>query len=249
MMKQSSKQFRNVHPMRSSGKLLREGARGKERGDNPPAPGRVCWAGASAGATAVCHFVQAVPTASGPKARLVLALSHEAPILHVPKTPQAAQGSFFPLPAPSTPAAQFSERAGGGAATPTGTSRMGPLRGNPLTGWKIPMCPSPSAPRPRAGTAPCLAPVSLTLAQEKALHTAGANAGPEGFPSAHSATRVVLKTILAQAFLPWLPVIWCRAAVFVLCVRVRISKPQQIFRTRFLSFFFFPPSVPFGCGI
>lgn len=66
-----------------------------------------------------------------------------------------------------------------------------------------------------------------------------ANAGPKGFPSARTATRVVLKTILARAFLPQPPVIWCRAAVFVLCVRVCIFKPQQIFHTRFLSFFFF----------
>lgn len=87
MMKQSSKQFRNVHPMRSSGKLLREGARGKERGGNPPAPGRVRWAGASAGGTAACHLLLAVPMASGPGARLVPAPSHGAPILHVPKPP------------------------------------------------------------------------------------------------------------------------------------------------------------------
>lgn len=38
MMKQSTKQFRNVHPVRSSGKLLWEGAWGKEGGGNPPAP-------------------------------------------------------------------------------------------------------------------------------------------------------------------------------------------------------------------
>lgn len=59
MMKQSAKQFRNVHPMRSSGKLLREEAWGKEGGGNPPAPaasaGLAAWHGTARHSTATRH--------------------------------------------------------------------------------------------------------------------------------------------------------------------------------------------------
>lgn len=82
--------------------------------------------------------------------------------------------------------------------------------------------------------------------QAPAWHAAGTNFGPKGFPPA----SMGLKTILAGVFLPRLPATRSRAGVFVLCVHVCvcISKPQQTFHIRFLSFphfFSFPfPSEP-----
>lgn len=108
----------------------------------------------------------------------------------------------------------------------------------PGKGWHGSLAPAvllelPRLPQPRSVHAP-------------AWHVAGTNFGPKGFPSADSAARVVLKTILAGVFLPRLPAIRSQAGVFVLCVHVCvcISKPQQIFHIRFLSFPFFSPSKP-----
>lgn len=112
----------------------------------------------------------------------------------------------------------------------------------PGKGWRGSLAPAvplglPRLPQPRSVHAP-------------AWHVAGTNFGPKGFPLADSATRVVLKTILARVFLPRLPAIRSQAGVCVVCTCVCVSpnRNKYFIFVFFLSFFFFPLQA-LGCGI
>lgn len=113
----------------------------------------------------------------------------------------------------------------------------------PGKGWHGSLAPAvplglPRLPQPRSVHAP-------------AWHVAGTNFGPKGFPSADSAARVVLKTILARVFLPRLPAIRSQVGVFVLCVHVCVylqTATNISYSFSFFPFFFFPFQA-LGCGI